>query len=182
MIQYSQNGNIPDRILDVGTGTGLVALAAAASGCKNVIAIDNNKFVLSLVEKSKHINNLMNNKIETMEFDLKNFEIKLPEADLVCFADVLYEKDLGIAVAKRIHECKTRGSKILLVSPPTRPGKIWMINKLKELYNESNYLSLVEGKIVKNVDIVMPFSIQNNKDIRGKDNGLNRQDFFILEI
>ena len=123
----------------------------------------------------------MNNKIETMEFDLKNFEIKLPEADLVCFADVLYEKDLGIAVAKRIHECKTRGSKILLVSPPTRPGKTWMINKLKELYNESNYLSLVEGKIVKNVDIIMP-SIQNNKDIRGKDNGLNRQDFFILEM
>ena len=116
-----------------------------------------------------------------MDFDLKNFEIALPDADLVCFADVLYEKDLGIAVAKRIYECTSKGSKVLLVSPPTRPGKIWMIDVLKELYKESDCLPLIDGKIIKNIDVEMPNAIDKT-DIRGKSNGLNRQDFFILEL
>lgn len=70
---------------------------------------------------------------------------------------------------------------MLLVSPPTRPGKVWMIDKLKELYKESHYyLPLLDGKTVKNVDVEMHAIC--NTDIRGKSNGLNRQDFFILEL
>ena len=166
-------------LLDVGTGTGLVALSAALAGCHRVLALDYNIFPLKLLEKSKSLQSRSIQNVETMVFDIKNFDVRLPQADIVVFADVLYEKDLAVAVAERVYECCMRGSKILLVSPPHRIGRPWLMERLKELFKSDNSNKVIEGKSVT-VDVAMP--IRNSLiDIRGKYN-TGEQEMFVLEL
>lgn len=170
-------------VLDVGTGTGILAIAAILAGSRKAIALDYNKFALNLLEKSKNLQNnkLVSDRIETMEFDVTNFAMKLPASDVVCFADVLYEKDLGLAIADRIFESVNRGSRVLLVSPNHRPGKPFLISRLKELFKNSNNLDNVkklDGKITT-TDVAMPARDSLTSDIRGTT---LLQEMFILEL
>lgn len=49
----------PETVLDLGTGTGLLALAAAQSGCKKIIAVD-----LNLLAAKTAVNNVYLNRLE----------------------------------------------------------------------------------------------------------------------
>ena len=57
------------RALDLGTGTGLLAIAAAILGVKQVEALDNNPLAIAVAEKNIRLNNCMG-RVRAREFDL----------------------------------------------------------------------------------------------------------------
>lgn len=57
-IEIACAGGKIQRMLDLGTGTGLLALAGASLGCREVIAVDNNMLAASTAVRNIRINNL----------------------------------------------------------------------------------------------------------------------------
>ena len=102
-------------ILDVGCGVGLASIVSAYCDAKSVIAADISPLTLKLMNEAMQELNL-SNIIDTLEFDLLNENIELPNTDIVLFADVLYSKQLGIGVAKRVYEAKCKGKWVIVVS------------------------------------------------------------------
>jgi len=60
---------VPERILDVGTGTGILAIGAALFGCRNITAIDNDPEAVSAARENV-IANRLTDKIEVSGTDL----------------------------------------------------------------------------------------------------------------
>ncbi len=76
------------KVVDLGTGTGILALAAAKMGAAEVIAIDNNNLAVETTNKNVKLNNL-ENIINCNHADAKDFlEV---EADLTLANLVLWE-------------------------------------------------------------------------------------------
>jgi len=73
-------------VVDVGSGSGVVALAAAIAGAKQVYACDIDRDALDAVSANAKANNVDIHLIE----DLSDIE---EDIDLVTAADVLYDKD-----------------------------------------------------------------------------------------
>ena len=57
-IEIACAGGKVERMLDLGTGTGLLALAGASLGCRQVLAVDNNMLAAKTAARNVHINNL----------------------------------------------------------------------------------------------------------------------------
>ncbi|NNK13403.1 MAG: methyltransferase [Desulfofustis sp.] len=57
-IEIACAGGKVERMLDLGTGTGLLALAGASLGCRQVLAIDNNMLAAVTASQNIRINNL----------------------------------------------------------------------------------------------------------------------------
>ncbi|MGD9410842.1 MAG: 50S ribosomal protein L11 methyltransferase [Desulfobacterales bacterium] len=57
-VQLACRGRAPDRVLDLGTGTGLLALAAARLGCRLNLAVDLNLLAAKTAEKNVRLNGL----------------------------------------------------------------------------------------------------------------------------
>lgn len=122
-------------VLELGTGTGLVSLAASLSGAKSVLATDYSVFSLSLLEKAKSLQcqPLSDNILTTQFFDVKDFTKSLPPADIVVIADLLYDKGLAVAVGKRVCEAYSRGSLVIVGNSPGRCGTSDMLRTCEEI-------------------------------------------------
>jgi ribosomal protein L11 methyltransferase len=57
-IEIACAGGRVERMLDLGTGTGLLALAGASLGCRQVLAIDNNMLAAATASENIRLNNL----------------------------------------------------------------------------------------------------------------------------
>ena len=57
-LEMAAAAKIPETVLDLGTGTGLLALAAAQLGCKNIIAVDLNLLAAKTALNNVYVNNL----------------------------------------------------------------------------------------------------------------------------
>jgi ribosomal protein L11 methyltransferase len=57
-IEIACAGGKVERMLDLGTGTGLLALAGASLGCRQVLAIDNNMLAAATASRNIRLNNL----------------------------------------------------------------------------------------------------------------------------
>ncbi len=64
-----ESGTTINSMLDLGTGTGLLAIAAAILGVKQVEALDNNPLAIAVAEKNIRLNNCMD-RVRAREFDL----------------------------------------------------------------------------------------------------------------
>ena len=123
-------------LLELGTGTGLVALAAARAGYGRVIATDYETVPLKLLEYSAaklNGNEDLNSRIETAKLDICDFDTPLPDADIVCAADIMYEPKTGRATAHRTVEALKRGSRVVIGCSPGRPGRPAFLEELKKL-------------------------------------------------
>ena len=123
-------------LLELGTGTGLVALAAAQAGYGKVIATDYETVPLKLLEYSAAKLNGdedLNARIETAKLDICDFDTPLPDADIVCAADIMYEPKTGKATAHRTVEALKRGSRVVIGCSPGRPGRPAFLEELKKL-------------------------------------------------
>ena len=110
-------------VLELGTGTGLVSLAAALGGAASVLATDYNLFSLALLERAKTLQKQpVKETLTTRFFDVKDLAVPLPDADVVLVADMLYDPVLASAVGKRVCEAYRRGSHVIVGNSPGRPG------------------------------------------------------------
>ena len=138
----NQQQQFKPTLLELGTGTGLVALAASASyKFGSILATDYESVPLKLLDAAYLLNQnddgisttATTTPIVTSLFDICNLSVPLPPADIVCAADILYEKSTGVALAKRCIEALERGSRIVIGCSPGRPGRPAFLEELRRL-------------------------------------------------
>mmetsp|Transcript_5979 Transcript_5979/g.12592 ORF Transcript_5979/g.12592 Transcript_5979/m.12592 type:complete len:353 (-) Transcript_5979:286-1344(-) len=123
-------------ILELGTGTGLVSLAALKAGCQQVIATDYEQLPLDLLDfAATHLNNetgtttvtsgaTLSSRLTCRILDMCDFENHpLPVVDYVVAADVMYEPKTGRAVAQRVLEALRNNSTVIVGDSPGRAGR-----------------------------------------------------------
>lgn len=126
-------------LLELGTGTGLVALAAAAcGGYASVLATDYEAMPLKLLGAALTLNEaaLGDAPVRTSRFDICDAAAPLPPGDVVCAADVLYEARTGRALAGRVAEALHRGSRVVVGCSPGRPGRPAFVEELRRLLGD----------------------------------------------
>lgn len=134
-------------ILELGTGTGLVSIAAAMGGAKAVLATDYEPLALHL---TRYASENLNDKsaarssspspkiIETELLDLCALEaqplpIEAKGVDVVVAADIMYEPKTGIAMAHRAVEALKKNCRVIVGDSPGRPGRPAFLKTLREL-------------------------------------------------
>ena len=137
-------------ILELGTGTGLVSLAATLSGAQSVLATDYSLFSLSLLDKAKtlQLSAIPEGVLTTQFLDVKDFSKPLPPADIVVIADLLYDKGLAVAVGKRVCEAYKRGSLVIVGNSPGRCGTDDMLHTCKEILGFEVFFRKMIGQTV----------------------------------
>lgn len=97
------------RVLDLGTGSGLVAIAAALAGAREVIATDTDPFAMAALG----LNAAANGVGVTGLADLAT----LPAVDLVTAGDLFYAADIADASTALLDRCLDAGIEVLVGDP-----------------------------------------------------------------
>jgi predicted nicotinamide N-methyase len=104
------------RVLDVATGSGLVAIAAALAGAAEVVANDVDAAAMRAVEVNAHANGVP---VRTRYGDVLDTD-GVP-ADLVLVGDVFYSPHLADRMDRFLRRAYARGAEVL-VGDPGRPA------------------------------------------------------------
>jgi predicted nicotinamide N-methyase len=139
---------IDHTILEVGTGTGLVSLAAALGGARKVIASDYESIPLMLLQAAAKLNHVSSERLITRLFDICDSEQQLPQATVVVAADVLYEPKTGRALARRAVEALRNGCHVIIGDSPGRPGRPSFLTELERLGIQNACFESVTGSTV----------------------------------
>jgi predicted nicotinamide N-methyase len=100
------------RVLDLGSGSGLTAIAAMKVGATNALASDLDEFALAAVHVNAGLNGVV---VETTAANLLE---KAPERfDVVLVGDLFYERSLADLVLKFIDEAAAAGAVVLIGDP-----------------------------------------------------------------
>ena len=99
------------RVLDVGSGSGLVAIAAARAGAAHVMANDLDPFALSATGLNAAANGVA---VETCG---RNLVGSNPQADVVLAGDVAYEADMAASLFGWLEALARRGRMVLIGDP-----------------------------------------------------------------
>lgn len=100
------------RILDLGSGSGLVAVAAAMAGASEAIAADIDRYALAAI----HLNTAANGVAVTVVGDDLTAGPP-PPVDLVLVGDLFYERELGVRVTAFLDRCLAAGIEVLIGDP-----------------------------------------------------------------
>jgi predicted nicotinamide N-methyase len=103
---------IGKHVLDLGAGSGLVAIAAAKSGAASVLAADVDPYAIVATELNAAANGIA---ISTALGDLTCEP--LPEVDIVLVGDLFYEADLARRVSAFLDRCLASGVDALIGDP-----------------------------------------------------------------
>jgi len=99
-------------VLDIGTGAGIVAIAAALCGARRVIANDIDKLALVATQLNCELNHV---KLETNEDDLVGTDNE--DWDLIVAADMCYDSELTKQMASWLHTQTLKGKTVLFADP-----------------------------------------------------------------
>lgn len=100
------------RVLDLATGSGLVAVAAMKAGAASVLAADIDPFCAAAVAA-----NAKSNGVEIAFTDANLLDSPPPPADLICAGDVFYEKPMAEAVLAWLKQAQANGTRIIVGDP-----------------------------------------------------------------
>lgn len=100
------------RVLDLGAGSGLVAIAAAKAGARNVIASDGDPDALAAVVVNAALNGVT---VDVLHGDPLSGQP--PAVDLVAIGDLFYEAGLARRVVAFLDRCAAAGIDILIGDP-----------------------------------------------------------------
>lgn len=100
------------RVLDLGTGSGLVAIAAALAAARNVLASDSDPDALAATAVNAALNGVM---IAILYGDL--LDGAPPAVDLVAVGDLFYEAGLARRATAFLDRCAAAGIDILIGDP-----------------------------------------------------------------
>lgn len=106
-------GTIQGRnVLDLATGSGLVAIAAMKAGAARVLAADVDPYAIEAAALNAAANGVA---VETACADL--LARPLPRVDLVLAGDIFYEQPLAERAMARLEEARAGGAEILIGDP-----------------------------------------------------------------
>jgi len=100
------------RVIDLATGSGLVAVAAMKAGAASVLAADIDPFCAAAVAA-----NARSNGVEIAFTDANLLDAPPPPVDLICAGDVFYEKPMAEAVMVWLKQAKTNGTRVIVGDP-----------------------------------------------------------------
>jgi predicted nicotinamide N-methyase len=96
------------RVLDIGTGGGVVAIAAAKAGARHVIANDVDPNAIAAIALNAQANGVS---IETICGDILDGAV--PDADLIVIGDLFYHEDVSIRLKAFASRCLAAGKTVL---------------------------------------------------------------------
>ena len=100
------------RVIDLATGSGLVAVAAMKAGAASVLAADIDPFCAAAVTA-----NATSNGVEIAFTDANLLDAPPPPADLICAGDVFYEKPMAEAVLAWLTQAQANGTRVIVGDP-----------------------------------------------------------------
>ncbi|QIG48006.1 methyltransferase [Nordella sp. HKS 07] len=100
------------RVLDLATGSGLVAIAAKKAGAKEVLAADIDLFACAATRLNARANDIT---LEIMDDDL--LRNKPQSFDVILVGDLFYEKDLAARVHAWLDQAREQGALVLIGDP-----------------------------------------------------------------
>jgi predicted nicotinamide N-methyase len=100
------------RVIDLATGSGLVAVAAMKAGAASVLAADIDPFCAAAVAA-----NARSNGVEIAFTDANLLDAPLPSVDLICAGDVFYEKPMAEAVLVWLKQAQANGTRVIVGDP-----------------------------------------------------------------
>ncbi len=100
------------RVIDIATGSGLVAIAAMLAGARHVLAADIDPFSASAVELNAKANNV---DIDTTTENL--LDNPLSNCDIVVAGDIFYEQTLAQQAFGRFEQAQANGIDALIGDP-----------------------------------------------------------------
>jgi predicted nicotinamide N-methyase len=100
------------RVLDLGAGSGLVAIAAALAGAGEVKAADVDPYAVVAMRLNAAANGVM---VEAWLGDLTTDEP--PDVDLMLVGDLFYDPDLAVRVLAYLERCVAAGIEVLIGDP-----------------------------------------------------------------
>ena len=100
------------RVIDLATGSGLVAVAAMKAGAASVLAADIDPFCAAAVAA-----NARSNSVEIAFTDADLLDAPPPPVDLICAGDVFYEKPMAEAVLAWLKQAQANGTRVIVGDP-----------------------------------------------------------------
>jgi predicted nicotinamide N-methyase len=134
------------RVLDLGTGSGLVAIAAARAGATSVVAADIDPLSETAVDANAKANGVA---VEFVRRDLLGETP--PDVDVVLAADTWYESALGERVLPWLEDAVGRGIRVLLGDPGRRYLPVDRLERLAEYEVETT--TALEDRAVVNARV-----------------------------
>ncbi len=115
------------RVLDLGCGSGLVAVAAALCGAREVLAVDTDRYAVAAASANADLN-----RAEIMVRLADLLDGPAPPTDLVLVGDLFYEDALAQRVSGFLDRCVATKLSVLVGDPGRAPLPR---NRLSEIYN-----------------------------------------------
>ncbi|MFY1681474.1 class I SAM-dependent methyltransferase [Micromonospora sp. WMMD730] len=100
------------RVLDLAAGSGLVAIAAALAGARQVVANDVDPYAVAAVTVNARANRV---DVQASHQDLLDDDGT--QADLLVAGDVLYDRDLAVRVLPYLRRAADGGAQVLVGDP-----------------------------------------------------------------
>ncbi|WP_064685865.1 class I SAM-dependent methyltransferase [Rhizobium bangladeshense] len=101
------------RVLDLGAGSGLVAIAAAKAGAAAVTAIDVDANAIAAIGLNATVNGVSIVAVAANIID----EPPPEETDLLVVGDLFYDPELAVRVMAFLRRCQTAGIEVLIGDP-----------------------------------------------------------------
>ena len=134
------------RVLDIASGSGLVAIAAAKAGAASVAACDIDSNAVAAIGINASANDAA---VSSRAFDLADGDVR--EAEIVLAADVFYQRELAELALRFLRAAAGSGADVLVADP----GRAFL--PAAALTPLSSYqvpvLSVLEDGPVKNVTV-----------------------------
>ena len=100
------------RVLDVASGSGLVAIAAARCGARPVLAVDVDELAVKAISVNAAANGA---RVRPVLADLLDGDAE--GAGVVLCADAFYEEDLAARILRFLHRARAGGARVLVGDP-----------------------------------------------------------------
>nr|WP_284542956.1 50S ribosomal protein L11 methyltransferase [Pleomorphomonas sp. T1.2MG-36] len=100
------------RVLDMGAGSGVVGIAAARAGARDVVAADIDPYAMAAIEL-----NAETNAVDVLPLLADPTAGPVPEVDVVLVGDLYYEPELAVRVTAFLDRCLASNVGVLIGDP-----------------------------------------------------------------